>query len=113
MTLPPLEAGGVNEIVACALPAVAEPITGAPGTPPTIPKLCEAVAGRYVELPAWLAEMVHVPKATIVTLEPVTVHTAVVIELKLTDNIDGVAVALSGMVDALNVCVPGFVKLIV
>ena len=29
---PPLEAGGVNATVACALPAVAVPIVGAPGT---------------------------------------------------------------------------------
>ena len=29
---PPLEAGGVKETVACALPPVAVPIVGAPGT---------------------------------------------------------------------------------
>jgi hypothetical protein len=29
---PPLEPGGVNVTVACALPAVAAPIVGAPGT---------------------------------------------------------------------------------
>ena len=32
MGLPPFEAGGVKLTVACALPAVAVPIVGAPGT---------------------------------------------------------------------------------
>ena len=31
IALPPLEAGGVNLTVACALPAVAVPMVGAPG----------------------------------------------------------------------------------
>ena len=40
ITLPPLDAGGVNAIDACAVPTVAVPIVGAPGTPPRMPKLC-------------------------------------------------------------------------
>ena len=35
-------------------------------------------------LPAWLAAMVQVPGATIVTVVPVTVQTVPVLELKLT-----------------------------
>ena len=90
-------------MVACKLPAVAVPMTGAPGTPPTMPKLCNTCgAARYVALPAWLAAMEQVPKATIVTLVPVTVHTAGVIELNATVRPD-VAVADNGIVEALNV----------
>ena len=37
IALPPLEAGGVNEMVAWALPAMAVPIVGAPGTVPIMP----------------------------------------------------------------------------
>jgi hypothetical protein len=33
---PPLDAGAVNVTVACAFPAVATPIVGAPGTPPGV-----------------------------------------------------------------------------
>jgi len=33
---PPVEAGGVNATVACALPAVAVPIVGGPGTAPGV-----------------------------------------------------------------------------
>ena len=35
-------------------------------------------------MPAWLAATVQVPAATIVTVLPETVHTPVVVELKLT-----------------------------
>ena len=104
MTLPPLDAGAVKAIVACPLPGVAAPITGAPGTPPTIPKLTDAVAERYVAFPAWVAVMLQVPNAIMVTFDPVTVHTAVVVELNVIGSPDGTADAVSGMTEALNVC---------
>ena len=47
---PPLLAGAVKEIVACALPGVAVPMVGAPGTVAliTIEKLCVAVPALFV-----------------------------------------------------------------
>jgi len=47
---PPFDAGGVKEIVAMALPAVALPIVGAPGTVPAIviEKLCVALPAAFV-----------------------------------------------------------------
>ena len=53
IALPPLEGGAVKAMVAWALPAMAVPIVGAPGTPPVMPKPCVTVcAGRKVALPA-------------------------------------------------------------
>jgi hypothetical protein len=47
---PPLELGAVNAIEACAFPAVAVPIVGAPGAVAaiTIEKLCVAVPATFV-----------------------------------------------------------------
>ena len=45
MTLPPLEAGAVNDTVAWALPATAVPMVGAPGTVAGVTLLEEADAG--------------------------------------------------------------------
>ena len=46
-------AGVLKAIVACALPAMAAPIVGAPGTVAVIPKLCVTVgAAAKVALPA-------------------------------------------------------------
>jgi len=42
---PPVEAGGVNATVACALPAVAVPIVGGPGTAPGVTLFVGADAG--------------------------------------------------------------------
>jgi hypothetical protein len=42
---PPVEAGGVNATVACALPAIAVPIVGGPGTAPGVTLLEGAEAG--------------------------------------------------------------------
>ena len=51
--LPPLDAGGVNEIVAWPLPFVTVPIVGASGTAPVMPKLaCTDAAAKKVVLPA-------------------------------------------------------------
>ena len=49
--------------------------------------------------PAWIAWIVQVPTATSVTVVPDTVHTAVVVEAKLTANPDdAVAVTVNGAV---------------
>lgn len=109
-----MEAGAVNATVACAFPGVPAPIVGAPGTVPTIPNICCTVgAARYVALPATFALITHCPNATIVTLLPDTRHIAGDPVLKVTGKPDGVAVATSGSGVEVNVCVPGFVKLIV
>lgn len=42
------------------------------------------VAGLKPELPAWLAAMVHIPAATLVTIFPLTVQVVGVMLLKLT-----------------------------
>ena len=98
MALPPLDKGGVKATVACALPAVALPIVGAPGTPPVMPKLCvTCAAGRNVALPPWLALIVQVPVVTMVTLLPETVHTLNVVELNVTVSPE-LAVAVNGTV---------------
>jgi hypothetical protein len=55
-------------------------------------------AGPYVESPAWLAAIVHVPTPTIVTVVPDTVQTAVVSELNATVNPElAVALTVNGM----------------
>ena len=61
-------------------------------------KLCEtAVAAQYVELPACVAWIVHVPTATVVTVAPDTVHTAEVVEAKLTARLeDALALSVNG-----------------
>ena len=89
------------------------PIVGAPGTPPTTPKLCATwVAAKYVALPAWLAEMVHVPSVSIVTFEPETEHTDKVVAVNVTGSPED-AVAVSAIGVELNDCEPGFTKVIV
>ena len=79
--LPPVAIGGVKLIVALALPAVALPMTGGPGATGVIVTPCVAVgAARKLALPAWSAVSVQTPAATIVTVVPLTVHTAGVAE---------------------------------
>ena len=85
MAAPPLLAGGTKLTVTWALPGVAVPIVGAPGTTAATAKLCVTVAaGGYVRLPAWSAAIVHVPAATNVSTPPlVMVHTPVVDDVNI------------------------------
>ena len=55
--------------------------------------------------PAWSAAIVQVPPPTKVTVEPATVQTAVVVEVKVTDNPE-VAVAATVNAAAPNVLLP-------
>ena len=66
---PPLEAGGVNETAACAFPAVAVPIVGAPGTVARVTLLEGAEAGP---VPAALVA-VTVKVYAVPLVNPVTV----------------------------------------
>ena len=64
-------------------------------------KLCGTLGAAFqFALPACAAWIVHVPTATIVTVAPLTVHTAVVVDEKVTASADD-AVALT-----VNVPVP-------
>ena len=51
MTLPPVEAGALNATLACALPAVATGLVGAPGT---VPGTTDPDANEATELPTAL-----------------------------------------------------------
>jgi hypothetical protein len=87
---------------------------GAPGTMPlTVNVWLTCGAGRYVALPPWLALMVQLPAVRKVSCPPVvTVHTAMVLELKLTGRLEGLACAVSvGVVPKF--CAPGLLKAIV
>ena len=79
---------------------------------PFTEKLCETgVAAAYVLLPACVAWIVHVPEAMNVAVVPLTVHTLVVCEAKLTARPElAVAESVSGVP---TVCVPGLLKVIV
>src|SRR5512146_932871 len=113
MTLPPFEAGAVNVTLACALPAVAVPMVGAPGTTAlTANDRVTVGAALKLALPAWSALMVQVPVVTKVNAPPaVTVHTPAVLDVKLTVRPD-VAVAVSvGAVPKF--CAPGLAKVMV
>ena len=113
MGLPPVELGALNEMLSWAFPTVAVPIVGAPGVVATTPKLWVTIgAARKVALPPWFAAIVQVPVATIVTLPLATVQTNGDWELKVIGNPDE-ATADSAISDELNVCEPGFVKLMV
>jgi cell division septation protein DedD len=46
--------------------------------------LVTVVAAKYVESPGCAADIEHVPTARIVTVDPLTVHTAVVEEVRET-----------------------------
>lgn len=73
MALPPLFVGAVKLMVACALPPVAVPIVGAPGTVAVCATACvTSVAAKKLALPDWLAAITHVPTAFIVTVVPTT-----------------------------------------
>jgi hypothetical protein len=68
----------------------------------TVKAWVTGVAAAKLALPAWLAVMEHDPAATIVTVLPATVQTAVVVEVKLTGRPE-LAVALTGNGAAPNV----------
>jgi hypothetical protein len=68
----------------------------------TVKFCCTDGAGLYVPLPAWSACTVHVPAASNVTDEPATVHTAGVVDEKVTASPDD-AVALTVTGDCNNV----------
>ena len=69
------------------------------------------VAAGYVALPACVAWMVQAPAAINVAVVPLTVHTPVVCELKLTGRPElAVATSINGVP---TVCMPGFAKVIV
>ena len=59
----------------------------------TLNECCTGRAGAQVSLPSWVAVMVQVPGATVVTVESATVHTAVVLEVNETCSLEGVAFA--------------------
>src|SRR5581483_6277491 len=82
MALPPLLVGAVKVTVACASPAVAVPIVGAPGaTPATANDWLTRAAARYELLPGWSALIVQVPGATVVSTPAlVIVHTDAVLD---------------------------------
>ena len=82
---PPLKVGGVKEIIACPGLGVATPIVGAPGTVAMMLKLRSTLgAGLKLALPGWLARTVQAPTSIRVTRLPLTLQTAVVVEMKVT-----------------------------
>ena len=108
-----MDAGAVNAIVACKFPGVPTPIIGAPGVPPTTPKLCVTVgAAKKEPLPAWFALMVQVPNPTIVAFVPDTVQTDSVIDVNVTGFPLAPPVATNGIGVELKVCEPGLAKVI-
>ena len=110
---PPVKAGAVKLTEACASPAVAVPMVGAPGTTAATVNVCDTVvAAAYVPLPAWSALMVQLPALIKVSAPPlVIVHTAVVVDVNATVRPElDVAVSV-GVVPKF--CVPGLAKVIV
>jgi hypothetical protein len=110
---PPFDDGTENATDACAFPAVAEPIVGAPGTTALTVKLLDTcVAAKKLPLPAWSALIVAVPTVTNVNTPPlVTVHTPVVLLVKLTVSPDDdVAVSVG---DVPKFWAPGFAKVMI
>lgn len=82
MALPPLLAGAVKAIEAWPLPGMAVPMVGAPGAVElSTTDWVTCAAARKFALPDWLAAMVQVPGATIVTVVPAMVQTDAVVEL--------------------------------
>ena len=110
---PPMLAGAVKLTAACASPAVAVPMAGAPGTIAATVNDCDTVVAAWkVASPAWSAWIVQVPAVTKVRTPPlVTVQTPVVVELK-TGVRPELAVAVSvGAVPKF--CVPGLANVMV
>lgn len=100
-------------MLACALPAVAEPMVGAPGTTAlTANDWVTVGAALKLPLPAWSALMVQVPVVAKVSAPPVVmVHTPVVLEVKATVNPE-LAVAVS-VGEVPKFCAPGLAKVMV
>ena len=113
MLLPPVVTGALKLTLAWALPAVAVPITGAPGTTAlTRNDWLMVVAALVAALPAWSALMVQLPAVMKVRLPPlVMVHTPVVAELKLTGRLEEALAVRVGVVPKF--CAPGLLKVMV
>ena len=114
IALPPLLAGGANEMDALELPAVTLPMIGAPGALADTVKLCATgTAALKSILPNWLAVMVQLPTVITVTTAPETLQTAGVMEVYVRGSADDAEafVMLNG--DAFNVCPAMVPKVIV
>ena len=80
IALPPFEAGGVKLTVACALPAVAVPIVGAPGTVAGVTLLEAADAGPVpIALVAVTVKVYTVPFVRPVTVIGLDAPVAVIL----------------------------------
>jgi hypothetical protein len=110
---PPLLAGAVKVTVACVSPAVATPMTGAPGTIAlTVNERVSCGAAWKAALPAWSALMVQVPAVTNVRAPAlVMVHTAVVADVKVGVNPDEAVAVSVGVVPKF--CAAGVAKVMV
>src|SRR3569833_1572012 len=113
MALPPFELGAEMATVACAVPRVAVPIVGAPGTTAlTLNERLTVVAAKYLLLPAWSVLLVQVPVETKVSAPPeVIVQTPVVLDVRLTVSPDVAVVVYVGVVPKF--CAPGLAKVMV
>ena len=111
---PPLLAGAVNEIVACWKPA--DPVTpvGTPGAVPVIANAWVTGAAAAYPLPAAeLAVIEQLPAVTIVMFKPLTVHTAVVVDVSVGVRPTALVVALDANGVVLKDFAPGLAKVIV
>ena len=90
---------GVGKVMVC----------GVKTTAPTVKVLETVAAGAYVALPAWSASTVQLPRASKLSVLPLTLQTAGVRELKLTARPE-VDVAVNVMGGAPSVWVPGDAK---
>ncbi len=110
---PPVLAGAVNATSAWALPAVAVPMVGAPGTTALTANVCDTVGAAWVAaLPAWSASMVQLPALTKVSAPPaVMVHTAGVDEENVTASPELAVAANVG--DVPKFCAGGWAKVMV
>ena len=68
MADPPLEAGGVKDIVACPLPGVAVPMVGAPGAPAGVTLTLPDAAPVPTALVAFALQLYVVPLVSPVTV---------------------------------------------
>jgi hypothetical protein len=108
-----LLAGAVKVTDACASPAVATPMVGAPGaTALTANERVTVDAAVKLALPAWSALRVQVPAATNVAVPAlVTVHTAGLEDVKLTVSPELATAVNVGVVPKL--CAAGLANVMV